>query len=242
MSIDSPVRRPPTADAPTTRRSFLGGGRAMVPWLAGVVPFGLTIGVTIASSSIDPLAGWATGALIYAGSAQLIAIELMDHGAAAPVVVATVLVVNARLVAYSGAMAPHWYGTGRGFRGGAAYLLVDPSYAVGTDGYRRHHDPRAGHAHYLGGAVTLWVAWQLAIGIGILGARAVPDASLLGLVVPFYLIAEVVRVARTRSGVAAAGVGGAVALVASALPFHAGAVVAIAAGVTVAAVIGERRS
>jgi predicted branched-subunit amino acid permease len=223
-----------------TRRAFLGGARAMLPWLAGVVPFGLTVGVTIADSSVDPLAGWATGPLVYAGSAQLAAIELLDGGAGIAVVVITVLIINARLLVYSGSMAPSWAGSSRGFRSFAAYLLIDPSYAVGTDGYRTHTTRRAGHAHYLGCGVTLWVAWQAAIGIGILAGGAVPEISLFSLVVPYYLIAEVIRSTESRPARAAAAVGAVVALAAHGVPMHAGAVIAIALGVAAAGFVEVR--
>ena len=225
-----------------TRLAVLEGARAMLPWLAGVVPFGLTVGVTIAESSIDPLVGWATGPLVYAGSAQLAAIELLDGGASIAVVVLTVLIINARLLVYSGSMAPWWAGSGRGFRALAAYLLIDPSYAVGTGGYRTHATRREGHAHYLGCGVTLWVAWQAAIGVGILAGGAVPDISLLALVVPYYLIAEVVRSTDSRPACTAAAVGAVIALVAHGVPMHAGAVIAIAAGVAAAGLVGERPS
>ena len=52
------------------RRDIAAGARAMAPWLAGVVPFGLVIGVSAAQADIPTLAGWLTGPLIYAGSAQ----------------------------------------------------------------------------------------------------------------------------------------------------------------------------
>lgn len=224
----------------STRLAFLAGARAMVPWLAGVVPFGLTVGVTIAESSVDPLAGWATGPLVFAGSSQLAAIELLDEGAAIAVVVITVLVINARLLVYGGSMAPWWMGSGRGFRAIAAYLLIDPSYAVGTVGYRTHGTRREGHAHYLGCGVTLWVAWQTAIGVGILAGGAIPEMSLLALVVPYYLIAEVIDSADARPGRVAAAVGAVVAIGANGAPMQSGAVIAIAVGVAAAGLVEAR--
>ena len=59
----------------------------MVPWLAGVVPFGLVIGVSAAQADIPALAGWLTGPLIYAGSSQVATIGMLD-ARAAPMVVA----------------------------------------------------------------------------------------------------------------------------------------------------------
>ena len=246
MTTTAPTAAPqsciaPVIPAPAGIRPFLAGARAMLPWLAGVVPFGLTIGVTVAESSVDPWAGWATGWLIYAGSAQLLSVELLDQGAAPLVVVATVLAVNARLVVYSGAMAPRWQPTGWRFKATAAYLLIDPSFAVGADGYHRH-DGHRGHAHYLGAAITLWVAWQTAIGVGIVAGTAVPDLGLLSLVVPFYLVAELVRVVDGRPAAAGSVVAAVAAILGAPLPFHAGAVVAIAAGVGAAVLLERTRS
>jgi branched chain amino acid efflux pump len=53
------------------RRDVAAGARAMAPWLAGVVPFGLVIGVSAAQADDPTLAGWLTGPLSYAGSAQV---------------------------------------------------------------------------------------------------------------------------------------------------------------------------
>ena len=89
------------------------GARAMVPWLAGVTPFGLVIGVSAAQADIPTLAGWLTGPAIYAGSSQVAAIEMLDAGTAPVVVVITALVINLRLILYSGAIATHWRGTPR---------------------------------------------------------------------------------------------------------------------------------
>jgi predicted branched-subunit amino acid permease len=103
----------------------------MMPWLAGVVPFGLVIGVSAAQADVPTLARWLTGPLIYAGSAQLAAIGMLNAGAAPLVVVAAALVINVRLIFYSATMARHWRGTPRWWQFLAAYLLIDPSFAVG---------------------------------------------------------------------------------------------------------------
>jgi predicted branched-subunit amino acid permease len=55
----------------TDRRDIAAGARAMAPWLAGIVPFGLVIGVSAAQADVPTLAGWMTGPLIYAGSSQV---------------------------------------------------------------------------------------------------------------------------------------------------------------------------
>ena len=75
------------------RSEIAAGARAMLPWLAGIVPFGLVIGVSAAQADIPTLAGWLTGPLIYAGSSQLATIGMLDAGAAAPLAAVAAAVI-----------------------------------------------------------------------------------------------------------------------------------------------------
>jgi predicted branched-subunit amino acid permease len=210
------------------------GAKAMAPWLLGIVPFGLVIGVKISESSVSPLAGCATGLLVYSGSAQLVCIQLLDTGAAPAIVVATVMVINARLALYGASIGSHWRDMSARCRVLAAYLLVDPSYVVGIDAYEDRTPAANRHAHYLGAALLLWVAWQASIAVGVTVGARVPDALRLELVVPLFLTAEIVPrlddVARRRGSAVAATC----AVAGASLPLHAGLGLAIIAGIAVA--------
>jgi branched chain amino acid efflux pump len=212
------------------RSDIAAGARTMVPWLAGIVPFGLVIGVSAVQADVPTLAGWLTGPLIYAGSSQVATIGMIDAGAAPVVVVASALIINIRLIFYSATMARYWRGTPLWWRMVAAYLIVDPSVAVGLDGYQRLGRGR-GHAHYLGGAVLLWVSWLAAIAAGAMVGAGLPTWLHLEFVIPLYLvgqaIAKLARPAQRRAIFAAA----AVALLALTAPLQLGIALAITAGV-----------
>lgn len=223
------------------RREFLAGVRAMTPWLAGVAPFGLVIGVSAAHTDIPTGAGWLTGPTIYAGSAQVAAIQMLGAGAAPVAVIMTVIVINLRLVIYSAAMAPYWRGMPLWWRLLGGYLLVDPSFVVGIQRYGRGRDARppeparpdrrGAHAYYLGGAMALWVAWIASITLGATAGGRLPASLHLELVVPLFLLGECVpklRQQTTRRTVLAAAV---VAAVTLAVPMHLGIMLAILAGV-----------
>lgn len=212
-------------------RDLAAGARAMLPWLLGIAPFGLVIGVSAARAGLPTLAGWLTGPVIYAGSAQIATIQMLDAGAAPLAVVATALVINLRLFLYSAAMAPHWRGTPLWWRLVAAYPLVDPSFAVGIERYERPGDRRGGHAHYLGGALLLWVTWLVSIGVGATAGARLPGWLHLEFLIPLYLVGQIVpklaRPAARRAALTAAAVGA----LALAVPLHLGIALAIAAGV-----------
>jgi predicted branched-subunit amino acid permease len=166
------------------------GAKAMLPWLAGIVPFGLVIGVSAARADVPTFAGWLTGPLIFAGSAQVAVINLLDAGAGPVSVIVAALAINLRLALYSGVMAPHWRQTPRWWRAFAAYLLVDPSLAVGVAGYERHGDTERGHRFYLGGAVLLWLSWLVAIAFGATVGARLPGGLRLDVVIPSSLQAR----------------------------------------------------
>jgi predicted branched-subunit amino acid permease len=202
----------------------------MVPWLAGIVPFGLVIGVSAANADVPTLAGWLTGPLIFAGSAQLATIGMLDAGAAPLAVMAVALVINVRLIFYSATMARHWRGTPWWWRLVAGYLLVDPSVAVGLEGYRRLGRGR-GHAHYLGGAVLLWVSWLAAIGAGATAGAGLPTWLHLQFVIPLYLVGQAISKLADPALRRAIFVAAGVALLALPAPLQLGIALAIAAGI-----------
>lgn len=217
------------------------GARAMAPWLVGVTPLGLVIGVSAAQADLPLLAGLSTGPLIYSGSAQVATIELLDAGAAPVVIVATALIINLRLVLYSAAIAPHWRGTPWWWRAGAAYLLIDPSFAVGIDRYARATDRTPAHAYYLGGALVLWVGWLTVIVVGALAGAQLPAQLRLEFVVPLYLIGEIVPKLGTPAVRRSAGTASVVAVAALLAPLHLGVAVGILAGVATGLTVRNTR-
>ena len=108
----------------------------------------------------------------------------------------------------------------------------DPSFAVGTARYQRPGgDGVPAHAHFLGGAVALWCTWVTAITLGATLGTHLPAGLHLELIVPLFLIGEVVPRMTTRAMRRATAVGAVVALAAGALPLRLGPVAAMVAGV-----------
>src|SRR5688572_29731061 len=118
---DTVAAAQPTA-APTSLRR---GVRDALSVVVAYVPFGLALGAALASAGVDPLTAWASSWLIFAGAAQLVAVELLGAGAGVLVVVATALVVNARHLLYSASIAPYARTWPARWRWILAYALAD---------------------------------------------------------------------------------------------------------------------
>ena len=153
-----------------TRHGVLRGARASLPLWIGMVPFGLVIGLLADAKGLSFLETVLMSAIVYAGAAQLLALELWTDPA--PVVAATIaaFVVNIRMAPMGAAMAP-WLDKLRGWKlWGTLATLVDHSFALGIA------EQRAGGrdaGYLLGVGAGLWVAWVVCVGIGHLGGSLV---------------------------------------------------------------------
>ncbi len=212
-------------------RPYRRGTTDALPLVLGYLPFALVLGATIARSEVPNLVGWLSSPLLFAGASQLAAIDLLDAGASVLVILATVWVINLRHVMYSGALAPRFLNSSRRWQWLAPYFLADPVYtlsAVRFDDYPRPADQRR---YYLGLGLTLWTAWNLMTGAGLLVGTVLPPSWPLELAVPFTFLALLVPTVTDRPTLLAAAVGGVVAVAAHAAPFHLGLLIGAAAGI-----------
>jgi branched chain amino acid efflux pump len=226
---------PETAAPPhaTWKRGLLEGARAMAPVLVALAPLGFVTGATVSATSIPSLTGWATSWLIYGATAQLAVIQLVDGRATLLVVIVTTIALNLRFVAYGAGLAQHWADEPRWWRAMAAYLLVDPTYALTTDRYARPGSRTERRAYFLGAALTLWIGWQIVTAAGVLVGAGVPDTLALEFAAPLCLVGLLVPRA-SRDHRRAATVAGSISLVAVALPLRLGALAGAIAGVAAA--------
>src|SRR5215471_5142595 len=104
-----------TLHTPIDRPGLTAGVRDMGPLLVGLAPFGLAVGVTIATSPLDRAVGWATGPALFSGASQLTAIDLLGSGASALTVIASLLLLNARFAFYGATLAPKFQDQPRWF-------------------------------------------------------------------------------------------------------------------------------
>lgn len=221
------------------RRAFLAGAKAIVPLGFPGIPFGMVIGVVVAESGIGDLAGWASSWIILAGAANLAAIELMAEEASAAVVLLTVAFINSRHAMYSAVIRPRFAGFPGWFRFVGPYFLIDQVFALANS----HPDDmpdRERMWNYLGSAVTLWVLWLGSVTAGLLLGDIIDPDWHLTFAVPLLFTGLMLLSIGDRPGVVAAVVGGGVALLTADFPQGSGVIVAIIAGVTVAAAAEAR--
>jgi 4-azaleucine resistance transporter AzlC len=230
---------------PTRRAELLAGFRSELPILAGVAPFGMIYGVLALAAGLPPAAAQAMSCIVFAGSAQFVAVQLIGAAAPWPVLLLTTLVINLRHMLYSASVAPYLQRLNRPWRGLLAYLLTDEAYATTITRYLSGPRPPAPssekggveihdyrHFFYLGAGLTLWTGWQLSTAVGIFVGAQAPASWSLDFTLPLTFIALVVPALKDRPAILAAVSAGVVAVAAAGLPFKLGLILAALAGIT----------
>lgn len=227
----------PTASSDRSHAEMLAGMRAMAPMLVAYAPFGLLVGAAVADSD-HRLAAWLSTWTIYGGAAHLAVLDVLRHDAGVTGAAFVGLLVNARMLAYSMSLTPHWREAPVGSRVAAAAMLTDAVWGLTTT--RDGVTPRARRGYYFGAGLVLWFGWPALVTVGLVVGHRL-DAPVLGILPALTLGTLVVAQLRTRPALAAAGSATAVALTTGGVDAGPALALAALAG-TSAAVWAHRRT
>ncbi|MES2711901.1 MAG: AzlC family ABC transporter permease [Pseudomonadota bacterium] len=151
------------ADPAMTLAGVRRGARAALPLVIGTFPFGIVVGVISDAKGLSLAETLLMCAVVFAGSSQLLALELWADPA--PVLAAAIaaFAVNIRLAPMGAALAP-WLNRLRGWKlWGTLATLVDHSYALSAAEMQRGGRDAG---YLLGVGVGLWVFWMVAVALG----------------------------------------------------------------------------
>lgn len=210
------------------------GARAMFPLIVGAIPFGIIFGTLAQGSGLSFGGAMAMSALVFAGSAQFIALGLLTTGSSGVLIVLTTLVVNLRHLLYAASLVPYLQSTSQLWKVAIGFLLTDEAFAVAIQRYGQPGYHTTDHWYYLGAALAMYINWQLCTWIGLTAGQLIPNAAAWGL--DFAMVATfigmVIPYLKTRPMMAAVGVTLVVAVLANGLPYNLGLLVASLTGVT----------
>jgi 4-azaleucine resistance transporter AzlC len=222
------------------RKSFFDGFRAEFPLLVGVFPFGLIYGTLALNAGLSTLASQLMSSIVFAGSSQFVASQLIHDAAPGFVIIVTIAVVNLRHMLYSASLAPYLKNLSLKWKMILAYFLTDEAYAPSILKFEAEGITPTSHWFLLGAGFSLWFIWQVSTAIGIFLGTAIPESWSLDFALPLTFIAMVVPALKNRPMIAAAVSAGVVALLAYSLPFKLGLILAALTGIAVGTIM-ERK-
>ena len=230
----------PSPNAHPRWQEIISGFRDELPILMGVIPYGLIYGVLALSAGMTPVLAQATSAIVFAGSSQIVATDLIRSGAPEIVIVLTIFVVNLRHALYSASLAPYVQHLPRRWQLLLAYLLTDEAFAVSVSRYHREQEHPHTHWYFLSAGVTLWSGWQISSLVGVLLGAQIPASWGLGFTLALTFIALVMPALKQKAGLASALAGGLTALLAFNLPYKLGLLLAALVGIIAGMLVEEK--
>ncbi|MEO0408654.1 MAG: AzlC family ABC transporter permease [Cyanobacteria bacterium P01_A01_bin.135] len=215
------------------RREFWTGARDILPLILGAIPFGIIFGTLAPVSGLSVAATAIMSALVFAGSAQFIAVGMVAAGTGWPLIVLTTFVVNLRHLLYAVSLVPYVKRLPQRWKVPLAFWLTDEAFAVAIRRYQSRDRSPFRHWYYLGAALTMYTNWQICTWLGVTLGQAIPDATSWGLdfAMSVTFIGMVIPYLKTRPMGLAVVVAGVVAVLAAPLPHKLGLILAALAGI-----------
>ena len=159
-------------------RELLEGLRSSGPILLGVIPFGITCGVMGSTAGLTPFETVAMSLIVFAGSAQFIAITMITSGAGCGLIVLTTLIVNLRHLLMGASLAPSMAPLSFPRKMLLSFLMTDEAYAVTIS---RIDSKGYSPAYQFGVGISIYVIWTFTTMAGALAGSRIPDPLAWGL-------------------------------------------------------------
>jgi predicted branched-subunit amino acid permease len=217
-------------DMKNKRADFLKGAKAISPLIAGVSPFGMIYGVTAANTGLSDITSILMSVIIFAGSAQIALVDLLKDNASVFTILATVFLINLRMAMYGASISGYIRGDNIFIRMFSAYFLTDQAFAISIGKFTEDKQV-CRIPFYLGGAITLWVAWQISTVIGVLLGKTLPKGLSLEFAIPLTFLAVTVPFLKEKYFVVTALVTGIIMILTRNLPYHLGFFIAVFSGI-----------
>lgn len=160
------------------KRSCLRGIQRALPIVLGYVPIGFAYGVLAGKSGISETNILLMSLIVFAGSAQFIAVGLFASGTGPAAIILTTFVVNLRHMLMAAALAPYLEGWRRRYLVFFSYQLTDETFALHSS---RAIDLKECREEALALNITAQFSWVMGTGCGIVASGLIGDVKPLGL-------------------------------------------------------------
>ena len=208
--------------------------------LVAVGIWGFVTGIAMINSGLSELQAGLITFFVYAGSAQLTALPLIESGAPIWLIMMAALVVNIRFIIFGAALQPYFRHLGVGRKLLLGYLVIDIAFVLFMT--RFGSDDKGGTKHlwyFLGLVIPGWVVWQISSFAGIFFGGLIPDSWSIGYAATLALVAVVIPLIKSQPLLMCMVVAGLVAWAGQLLPLRLGLLAAVIAGI-VAGVVTEQ--
>lgn len=160
---------------------FISGVKDTFPLVVAAMPFGLVFGAMGQAQGLEDWVTLGISIFVFAGASQFIAITMLAAGAALPVIVLTVFIVNLRHMLYSVSLIPVVQYLSQKWRWTMAFTLTDETFAVVYNKMSLSRTHQNLPIYYLGSSAFMYLNWILCTWLGIVLGSQLPSLTSFGL-------------------------------------------------------------
>lgn len=158
-------------------RLFWQGTVAMLPLSVAVLPWGLLAGSFAIEAGLNPFESQALSAILFAGSAQLVATGMIKAGAGLMTMLITTFFITSRHFLYSVSMRGKISPLPTRWRVILGFLLTDELFAL----CGQQSEKQFNRWYALGAGFSFYLIWNLATLVGIVAGSYIPSLNSIGL-------------------------------------------------------------
>lgn len=220
---------------------FKSGFVDLLPAMVATAVWGFVTGVAMIKSGLTAFEASAMTLLVYAGSAQLTALPLIESHAPLWLIFVAGFVVNIRFIIFGAALQPFFRYLSLPKRFLLGFMTTDMAFVLFMSRYGDSSERNSReHLWYtLGVVIPGWISWQFSSLLGVYMGAYVPTSWSLDFAAILALMAVLIPLVSTAPMWACLCTAGAIAWVGQLLPLRLGLVAAVIGGV-VAGVAAEQ--
>jgi predicted branched-subunit amino acid permease len=228
----------PNADQ---RQIFRHGLRDIFPALVATGAWGFVTGIAMVKSGLTESMATLMTMLVYAGSAQLTSLPLIEASAPIWLIFAAGTVVNLRFIIFGAALFPYFRHLSWPKRLLLGYLTSDIGFVVFMAKYGESRIKGSNEQlwYFIGLIAPGWLGWITCSLLGVYLGGVVPERWSLEFAAILALMAIIIPLVKNRPMIVCCAIAGVIAWLGQSLPLRLGLIAAVVSGV-VAGVAAER--
>ncbi len=227
----------PPHDKDSPRARMLEGTLVQMPTMISSIPFGIVIGVLGAAGGLGFFECIALAAFPMSATVFLVSLQMTNESAPALIIVATIMVMNMRMIMYSASIAPWLPKLTWPMKLATAYCINDQTFAFAMVNFNRHPDRPNKHWHLIGGGLYSLAVWVPFTAVGYLAGTTIPPSWSLDFGGTLTFLTLLVRSVNSVPTAAAAVAAAAMSIAAWTMPLKLGMAAAILTGVVAGSLI-----
>lgn len=157
------------------------GIKKTMPFMIGVIPFGLAYGIMASQAGLSLFEIIFMSLVVFAGSAQFMAVGMIQEGIGIIFIVISTLLINLRHLLMGLSLTPYLNKLKSKWLCLLAFGMVDESYASTISHYQNDSTDQADPYFMLGSAAGMYISWVVCSTVGALIGHLIKDPLSWGL-------------------------------------------------------------